>query len=171
MPRCRAVKAGQAMIETVIAVLIISRTFIVLFRLSRMLTGKIMLQHAAMRVARARTVGLNEFMCVKAGRVATIPVAGKRLWPEGDEFDYGEELARVPIYMGTPNGAVANGVLDYEGWRRLRIDPGNGTRSHVSLDISVFGDTANPSSLDNVRLEGKASTEANYTLYLNDQGR
>ena len=161
------------MIETVIAVLVISFSFIVLFRLSQMLTGKIMLQHAAMRVARARTVGLNEFMCEKAGRVATIPVAGKRLWPSGEAFDYGMELARVPIYMNTPNGAVANGVLEYEGWRRLRIDPGDGTRSHVSLDFSVFGDDAdaNPSDLDRFRLEGTASIEANYTLYLTDQGR
>lgn len=164
------------MIETVIAVLVISLLFVVLFRLSRMLTGKIMLQHAAMRVARARTVGLNAFMCTKAGRVATIPVAGRRLWPAGDTLDYGEELARVPIYMGTPNNAVANGVLEYEGWHRLRIDPGDGAGSHVSLDFAVFGDAADAKpgdadGLDNFRLEGKASIEPNYTLYLNNQGR
>ena len=67
---------GQAMVETVLAVLIISFLFLALFKLSHMLTGKIMLEHAAMRVARARAVGMNEFMCLKAARVAVIPVAG-----------------------------------------------------------------------------------------------
>ncbi len=41
------------MIETVLAVLFISFAFVVLFRLSYMLTGKILLEHASMRVARA----------------------------------------------------------------------------------------------------------------------
>ena len=83
-------RRGQAMIETVIAVLIVTFAFLVLFRLSQMLMGKIMLEHAAMRVARARAVGFNDFMCIKAARVASIPAAGKRVWPaDGEEFDYG----------------------------------------------------------------------------------
>lgn len=168
MPRSRAgasravtVKAasGQAMIETVLAVLVVTFLFLALFRLSHMLTGKIMLEHAAMRSARARAVGLNDFMCRKSARVAMIPVAGKRLWPEGEEFDYEMELARVPIYMGTPNGAVANGVLEYEGWHRLSVDPGGGFDSRVRLNNDWFD------------LKGEASVEKNYQLYLEDQGR
>lgn len=160
-PRAVTVKAapGQAMIETVLAVLFVTFLFMVLFRLSHMLTGKIMLEHAAMRSARARAVGFNDFMCQKAARVAMIPVAGRRLWPEGDEFDYRMELARVPIYMGTPNGAVANGVLEYEGWRRLCVKPGGGFDSRVRLKNDWFD------------LEGKASIEKNHQLYLEDQGR
>ena len=161
---------GQAMIETVIAVLIIALVFFVLFRLSQMLTAKIMLEHAAMRVARARTVGLNDFMCFKAARVAVIPVAGKRLWPEGDEFDDVIERARVPIYMATPNAAVANGVLEYEGWHRLAIDPGSGTHSRTAMGFSLFGDYEKP-SIGDFKLEGEAKTESNYPLYLIDQGR
>ena len=153
------------MIEAVIAVLVIAFVFLVLFRLSHMLTGKIMLEHAAMRVARARAVGLNEFMCTKTARVAAIPVAGKRLWPEGDEFDAGIERARVPIYMGTPNGAVANGVLEYEGWSRLRVEPGDGTDSRSGMDFGFLDEAFR------FRLEGEAGIERNYTLYMNDQGR
>jgi len=166
------------MVETVLAVLVISFVFLVLFRLSYMLTGKILLQHAAMRVARARTVGLNDFMCVKAGRVAVIPVAGKRLWPTGeDQLDSTEELARVPIYMGTPSDPVARGVLDYEGWGRLAIRPGNGRESVVALGFSLFSeDDADgaddaASSFDTFRLEGRATTEPNYPFYMNDEGR
>ena len=157
--------SGQAMIETVLAVLVISLVFVVLFRLSQMLSGKIMLEHAAMRVARARAVGMNEFMCAKTARAAVIPVAGKRLWPEGDTLDAATELARVPIYLGTPNGAVANGVLDYEGWARLKVEPGDGTGVQTTMDFSLFDGTMD------FRLEGKAGIERNYPLYMDDQGR
>ena len=62
-------RAGQAAVETVIAVLIVTSIFLVLFRLSHLLTGKILAEHAAMRVARARAVGFNDFMCRKAARI------------------------------------------------------------------------------------------------------
>jgi len=153
------------MIETVLAVLIISSIFVCLFKLSYMLTGKILTEHAAMRVARARAVGFNEFMCKKSARVAVIPAAGKRLWPEGDQFDYSMELARVAIYMGTPNGAVANGVLEYEGWCRLDIDAGDGTDSKVRLGMKLFDGTME------FKLDGNAGIEDNFTLYMNNQGR
>ncbi len=147
------------MVETVIAVLVVTSIFLVLFRLSHMLTGKILLEHAAMRVARARAVGLNDFMCEKAARVAVIPVAGKRLWPEGDEFDWSMELSRVPIYMGTPDGAVARGVLEYEGWKTLSVVPGDGTAAEVSMRTDWF------------RLNGKAGVGRDYSLYMNEGGR
>lgn len=171
MPRQSSAKSGQAMIETVLAVLVIAFLFFVLFRLSYMLTSKILLEHAAMRVARARTVGLNDFMCEKAGRVAVIPVAGQRLWPaEEDEFDFAMELARIPIYMGTPNAAVANGVLEYEGWKTMHIDPGTGRKSRVSMSFSPLGDE-DGEWMGRLNLEGKASIEENYQLYMDDQGR
>jgi hypothetical protein len=150
---------GQAMVETVIAVLAITFIFLCLFKLSQLLTGKIMLEHAAMRVARARVVGFNDFMCRKAARVAVIPAAGKRVWPaDGEEFDYGMELARIGIYMNTPNAAVANGVMEYEGWRTLKVDAGTGDDSRVSM----YGDWFD--------LEGRAGIEGNYQFYMNDSG-
>jgi len=158
------------MIETVIAVLIVTSVFLVLYRLSYMLTGKILLEHAAMRVARARSVAMNEFMCRKTARVAVIPVAGKRLWPEGDELDWTMERARVPIYLGTANEAIARGVLEYDGWRRLSVEPGDGTDVRLSLGFSLFGDDGDAGS-ETFSLEGEAGVESNYKLYLNDQGR
>ena len=121
--------SGQAMVETVLAVLIISFLFLALFRLSHMLTGKIMLEHAAMRVARARAVGFNDFMCVKTARVAVLPVSGKRLWPsEGEGVDY-DEPARVRAYLESTDPARARGLLEYEGWEHLSVDPGDGGMS------------------------------------------
>lgn len=145
--------SGQAMIETVLAVLVISFLFFALFKLSHMLTGKIMLEHAAMRVARARAVGFNDFMCTKIARAAVIPVAGKRLWPEED-VDGMSEVDRVYTYFEAPDEARARGLLEYEGWENLSVDPGDGGVSVVTLKTDWF------------RLEGKAGVEDGASYYL-----
>ena len=137
------------MIETVLAVLIITFVFLGLFKLSHMLTGKILLEHAAMRVARARAVGFNDFMCTKIARVAVIPVAGRRLWPD-ESVDGLSEVDRVYTYFETGNEALARGLLEYEGWENLSVDPGDGGMSVVTLKTNWF------------RLEGKAG--ASYYL-------
>ena len=124
------------MIETVLAVLVISFLFFALFKLSHMLTGKIMLEHAAMRVARARAVGMNEFMCLKAARVAVIPVAGERLQPgANDERKNTSETALARMYMRTPDSSYADGLLRYENWDRFSIDiSGDFTRTSMRTD-------------------------------------
>lgn len=151
-------RKGQALLETLLAAVVLTFAFLALFRLSHMLTGKILAEHAAMRVARARTVGLNNFMCVKAARIATIPVAGRRLWPLGGEFDHDIERARSQIYMATLTPSIARGVLEYEGWGRLGVSPGDGTGSEVSIENEWFS------------LEGSASLEHNYDLYMYNAG-
>ncbi len=162
----RTARRGQAVVETVLAVLIVSSVFVVLFTLSHRLTGKILLEHAAMRVARARTVGLNDFMCEKAARVAVIPVAGARLWPSGaDAIDETMELSRLSDYLQSEDEAHARGILDYEGWRSLRVTPGDGTSSRVALGFSLFDGQVR------YELEGRAGLEENASLFLIDQGR
>jgi len=162
-------RRGQTLLETVLAVLFVTFLFLGLFKLSHMLTGKILLEHAAMRVARARSVGMNDFMCRKTARVAVLPVAGKRLWPQDDGIDWAMERARVPIYLGTPNEAVARGVLEYEGWKRLSVDQGDGSDTHVEMGFSLFGDDEQDAVT--FKLEGKAGVEPNSSLYMNDEGR
>ena len=177
------------MVETVLAVLVVSAVFFGLFRLSRLLTGKILLEHAAMRVARARAVGFNDFMCRKTARVAVIPVAGKRLWPDpekedesanyigGDFWERIKEFLgflqrdetkkvlhraqndktftyRVRTYLESPDEARARGLLEYEGWGRLGIDPGDGGQSVVTLPV------------EGVRLQGKAGIEDGASYYM-----
>ena len=124
------------MIETVVAVLVIAFMFLALFKLSQMLTGKIMLEHAAMRVARARAVGMNEFMCIKAGRVSVIPVAGERLQPgENDERKNISETALARMYMRTIDSSYADGLLRYENWDKFSIDiSGDFTRTSMQTD-------------------------------------
>ena len=142
------------MLETVLAVLCITFVFLLLFNLSHMLMGKILVEHAAMRVARARAVGFNDFMCLKTARVAVIPVAGKRLWPTDEKFSSGNELARVRTYLESPDGARASGLLDYENWHTMTIDAGDGGQSVVKLKTGWF------------ELEGKAGTEDGASYYM-----
>ena len=142
------------MLETVLAVLVVTFLFLMLFNLSHILTGKILVEHAAMRVARARAVGFNDFMCLKTARVALIPVSGKRLWPEDDKFTAGNELARVRTYLESPDGARASGLLDYENWKTLSVDAGDGGQSVVTIKTGWF------------KVEGKAGIEDGYSYYM-----
>ena len=145
------------MVETVLAVLIITFVFLTLFKLSQMLTGKIMLEHAAMRVARARAVGMNEFMCVKAGRVAVIPVAGERLRPgKDDERKEISETALARMYMRTLDWSYANGLLRYENWDRFSVDM-SGSATHTAMKTEWFD------------LRGEAEVDA-FPVYMNDEG-
>ena len=151
-----AAHRGQAMIESVLAILIVTSVFLCLFRLANSLTGKILLEHAAMRVARARAVGYNDFMCEKAARVAVIPVAGKRITPDGE--GQVEELLFAHKYLLASDGSRARGLLHYDKWDELRVRPGRGDESTVSLKTGWF------------ELSGRADAGSDWQLYLNEGG-
>jgi len=156
------------MIETVLAVLVITFMFFFLFKLSRLLTGKILVQHAAMRVARARAVGMNEFMCLKTARLAVLTVSGKRIRPADADFTVGMERARFGNYLMAPYPGIAAAVLDYEGWKHLNVDAGDGTESKVRLRTGWMDDA--DSEWFGFDLKGEAGIEQNYPLYLNGAG-
>ena len=149
-------RLGQAAVETVLATLVVTVAFLFLFSLSRLLTGKILLEHAAMRVARARAVGFNDFMCVKTARVAVIPTAGKCLWPDMESTGEAVAMARVRTYLESPDEARARGLLEYEGWKNLGVSPGDGVSSVITLKT------------DWCDLEGKAGVDCGYTYYMED---
>ena len=151
-------KSGQSMVETLLAVLVITSLFLALFKLSHMLTGKIMLEHAAMRVARARAVGMNEFMCLKAARVAIIPVAGERLKPgKNDERKDMSESALARMYMRTPDSSYADGLLRYKDWDRLSLNPSGNGVTRTSMKTEWFD------------LRGEAEVDGP-PIYMNDMG-
>ena len=164
-------RRGQAMVETVLAVIFITVVFLGLFHLSQILSARIMLDHAAARAARARAVGFNRFMCLKTARVAMMPVAGRRLWPQDESVD---EAARVPIYLSTDNEALARGVLEYDRWNALGflvrsslgISPVS--ESKVGLDIPSLLSRDGDRGLE---MTGEAAVESHYPYYMNDEGR
>lgn len=159
-------RRGQAIIETVLAVFFVTLLFLGLFELSLKLNKRIILDYAAQRVARAKTVGLNDFMCLKTARVATLSIAGDRLWPEKtDSYTYNTsvDLGRIPIYLGSENEARARAILDYEFWHKMKFfaSGGSGLVPEVRASISSSEDD----------MVGEAKIESHYPYYLNTIGR
>lgn len=137
-------KKGQAMVETCVVIILICLLFFGLFQIVQAYAFREILDHAAMRAARARTVGYNDWMVRKCYRVATIPNAGRMLMPEVDtvdpalrnallNMDYDAlwdfafssspsspqvafEHDLIPDYLGSMNYFIGREILDYEFW-------------------------------------------------------
>lgn len=123
-----------------------------LLQISEIFAAREILNHAAARGARARTVGFSWWMVEKSVRVAAIPNAGKLITPEFENDDtvlqgmvetmrpgqlweqtlraspsslqYNLERARIPEYMGSYNRPRAGNLLDYENWDTIHSDHG-----------------------------------------------
>ena len=153
-------RRGQAMIETVFAVIIVTGILLVAWLFSEMLAARLFAEHAAARAARARTVGFNAFMCQKTARAALIPAAGRRLWPTGTDVD----VARlVPDYLASETGGRARGVLDYARWATTRLslqEDATRVRSEVRLETE-----------EDWAMDGRSEIEAHAPFYMNFQGR
>ena len=161
-PDCR----GQALVESCLAMAMISLLFFGLFQVARIFAAREMLQHAAARAARARAVGFNDWMVRKSMRVAAIPNAGAMLEPVIDHQDVllqdhldsdspgnlwewvlkaapsssdkaEKERARVPEYMGSLNKAMGESILDYEEWDTLELDESGGGLHANTIQIDV----------------------------------
>lgn len=156
-------RRGQAMVETLIAVIAIMSIFFGAFHLSRLVAARTLLDHAAARAARAKAVGFNDFMCEKSARVAMIPVAGPREWPDpqSEAFD---EVSRVPLYLTAEDWGRANGILEYEYWHTMEFDvrSGAGFAPIAESTISI--------STPDYDMEGRAEVESHFPYYMFDQG-
>ena len=161
MGRFRQAHGGQAMLETVLAVFFITLIFFALFELSRLVTARILTDHAAARAARAKAVGFNDFMCLKSARVALIPVSGRRLWPQEDGWN---EVSRVPIYLSAEDEGRARAVLEYEWWNTtdISVRSGYGLGATAECDVTL--------RTDDYSVEGRAAVESHFPLYMYNQG-
>lgn len=156
-------KRGQAMLETVLAVIFITTIFLTLFSFSRKLTSKVVLDYAAARAARAKAVGFNDYMCLKTARVASIPVSGRMVWPQ--EVTGIDERARVPLYLASEYEGIARGILEYEYWQNSAIN--------INVDKGIMPLVSSSIDLENeeFRMKGSSSMEAHYPLFMNDDNR
>ena len=68
----RAHKAGQAMVETILVLFFLFLAFYTVFQFADNLRARLLVDYAASRVARARTVGYNDFMLEKVARLAAV---------------------------------------------------------------------------------------------------
>lgn len=141
---------GQAMVESVFVILLACLCFFGVFQFAHLFSAKALMEHAAARAARSRTVGFNKFMVNKSARVASIPVSGARTIPGpvgvspeiaaalrnmrvGELWEAAMrsrayspgiqlEVNRVPDYMGSINYPRGEQILDYELWPTLQVD-------------------------------------------------
>jgi len=123
--------------------------FMGIFQVAQLAVAREVLNHAAARGARAKSVGFNNFMVRKSVRVAAIPNAGKLIEPpflnenpalraEVATLRPGElwdstlaadpasaqarlEKARIPEYLGSENWPRARWLLDYEDWDTVSV--------------------------------------------------
>jgi hypothetical protein len=135
-----------------VAIALICLIFMGLLQVSEIFAAREILNHAAARGARARTVGFNWWMVEKCVRVASIPNAGKMITPDFENDDtalqgmveslnsgdlweqtlhsspsslqYNMERARIPEYMATYNRQRGSHILDYENWNTIHSDHG-----------------------------------------------
>lgn len=159
-------RRGQAILETVLAVFFVTLLFLGLFELSLKLNKRIILDYAAQRVARAKTVGLNEFMCRKVANVATLSIAGERMWPtKGDSVPNSTaiDLGRIPIYLASENYSRARAILDYPFWHKMEFS--------ASSDLGILPEVTARISSSEDEIFGEAKIESHFPYYLDTFGR
>jgi hypothetical protein len=141
----KCARSGQSIIESCIVIALMCLVFFGMLQISQMLAANEMLDYAADRGVRARTVGLNDFMVWKTVRVGCIPNAGKmtspgmpasppgystgqplaawhtylRVMPASQQYDI--EEARIPLYLGAEWRGRLDPILDYEDWDTVKI--------------------------------------------------
>ncbi len=74
-------RAGQSLVESSLVIILLCFLLLGALQVSQLYAARQVTDQAASLTARARAVGLNDFMVYKAGRVATIPNAGRITTP------------------------------------------------------------------------------------------
>ncbi len=161
-------------------VALVCLTFFGVFQLSQLFAAQEVLDYAAGRGARARTVGFNHFMIEKTIRVGAIPNAGRLVNPipsGGPSGQYAMESARIPLYLAGENEGRLRAILHYAAWNTIIFGAssslGDGTlRQDIEQEVSL---TNNPFhrafyASDTITLSGECTLDEHYTLYLDEAG-
>ena len=167
-------RKGQAMVETVVVTFFLCLAFFLVYEYANLLTARTMMDYAAARAARARTVGFNGFMVTKTVRVATAGVAGECLSHDdkGDDLSTGALISRMGSYLEAENESVTKGILDFELWDACKlgwsVDESRGENADLILRVwqrrNLYGSGDDATDFHEVR--GEAGIESHYPLYL-----
>ena len=154
MPRIYSIgnrRDGQSLIEACLAIVLICLIFMGMVQISQLFAAREILDYAAGRSLRAKTVGLNSWMVEKCAMVAAIPNAGRieapaftnvdltlqaqvstlspgALWDwvlseaSPPNLQFPLENARIPYFLGADDVADAYTILDYEDWDSVDSD-------------------------------------------------
>jgi Flp pilus assembly protein TadG len=173
-------KKGQAMVETTIALIFVLIVFLALFNLADLTRTKLLVENAAVKCARARAVGYNDFMLRKIARLATMPAAGRCLTPSDDgtgTLSRSDRYNRIGDYLMSEYDEQADAILDFEYWQNgdtaisatVGSSPVTATVSQRRprlFDFGVLTGAVNPDTDSRATISASSTQEAHYPDYL-----
>ena len=174
------------MIETIFVMIFLIIAFFMIAQFADNFRARLVLDYAAGRCARSRTVGMNDFMILKTARLATMSVAGENLTPEDShgKLSAYELVGRMGTYLSSRHEGEVNGILDFELWRngKTQVDCTEGGQM-LSTTVTQYrpqffdlkrylsnGESSNDKEkIDevNATIRGHHTIEAHYPDYLN----
>ena len=173
-------KKGQAMVETTIALIIVLIVFLALFNLADLTRTKLLVENAAVKCARARAVGYNDFMLLKIARLATMPAAGRCLTLSDDgsgTLSRSDRYYRIGDYLMSDYERQADAILDFEYWQNsdTAISATEGSspvtatvlqRRPRLFDFGVLASATNHEANFRATISATSTQEAHYPDYL-----
>jgi Flp pilus assembly protein TadG len=169
------------MVETVVVLFFLCIVFFWVYEYTGLLTRHTVLDYAAARAARARTVGFNDFMITKTVRVATMSTAGACMTKddEGNGLSTATLVSRMGSYLQAANEAETSGILDFKYWDGAHLgwtcsEPG-GDVNEITMRVwqrrPLYGSGADDEAADSANrreptLAGEARIEGHYQFYL-----
>lgn len=173
-PQRHRFRHGQAMLESLLVLAILVFAFLCFFDFAHAAVAQLLLENGAARVARADTVGFNDFQRTKSLRVSMLPVSGERLVPAYNPDAL--TLTLVQTYLQALTWGEANGILNYERWEDLdysisRLSHGSTVEATFEIPKllpwklgALFGIDAES---DTQKLRAEWTIEDHAELYLN----
>ena len=179
-------KAGQAMVESAVVLVVLFVAFFLALQYADNLRAKLLAEYAAFRCARARTVGYNDYKLLKTARMAMLSASGKCRTTDDEDrpLSTGALVSRMGLYLGSVNEGQARTVLDCQYWDddATRVDEPTVSGGRITVKVEQsrpqFFDLANPSAgavdangvtpsgATRAHLVGESSIEAHYPEYL-----
>ncbi len=168
------------MIETTIVLFFLCMVFFWVYEYTTILTNHTVLDYAAARAARARTVGFNDFMITKTVRVASMSTAGRCRTQddEGNDLSTGALVSRMGSYLQAENDAETRGILDFPFWEGSKLgwtssEPG-GDVNEITMRVwqrrPLYGngEDQEDAAIDGrlYLIQGEAKIEGHYPFYL-----
>ena len=166
------------MVETILVLLFLFLAFYAVFQFADNFRAKLLVEYAASRVARARTVGMNDYMLEKTADVATMSAAGEcyTQTDAGRSLSTRELIGRSADYLACEYDAQARQVLDFELWQNGKTQAscslaGPRLTAHVIqfrpqfFDLGSYLSGTPPVEKDDApsaRIEGEYGIEAHY---------
>ena len=116
MPKIQKNEKGQAIVESVIAMLLLCLIIFGLLQIFTLTIAQMSAEFSTFYTAKSRAVGFKDYLVHRNARSSIIASSGNITWPDQNSFttpmeQFGVETFRIPEYNS------GRRWLDYENWR------------------------------------------------------